>query len=252
MGQDFFLIAVQRGRLGLPPALPLSQANKRRGTAPIEPGKRGAAGGGGGGRRAERRDGRREGGLEGWVQVPLDSRREEIQAARELTSTSLRSSRTTTPHHKTRCVPGNDSIYAPHLTLCIISVRVECAAVYQRVCSFYAPSQDAAGSQQLDSCSSEKSLFLISADPTPALATSAPLRFRSPSPLGPRVFRRTPLNSGGFVSKPRRIPAGIGSERTGRRKRAKGSRILNHTLHAIQPDVQTESCGATQLTFFSH
>lgn len=113
MGQDFFLITVQRGRLGLPPALSLSlsQTNKRRGTAPIEPGKRGAAGGGGGGRRAERRDGRREGGLEGWVQVSLASRREELQAARELASTSLRSSRTTTPHHKTRCVPGNDPIY---------------------------------------------------------------------------------------------------------------------------------------------
>lgn len=83
MGQDFFLITVQRGRLGLPPALSLSQTNKRRGTAPIEPGKRGAAGGGGGGRRAERRDGRREGGLEGWVQVPLASRREELQGAHQ-------------------------------------------------------------------------------------------------------------------------------------------------------------------------
>lgn len=95
-------------------SLSLTQTNKRRGTAPIEPGKRGAAGGGGGERRAERRDGRREGGLEGWVQVPLASRREELQAARELASTSLRSSRTTTPHHKTRCVPGNDPIYILH------------------------------------------------------------------------------------------------------------------------------------------
>lgn len=82
-------------------SLPLSFANKRRGTAPIEPGKRGAAGGGGsggggGGRIAEQRNGRRE-GLEGWVQVPLASKSNVLQAGRQLTSTSLRSSRTMTP-----------------------------------------------------------------------------------------------------------------------------------------------------------
>lgn len=76
--------------------------------------------------------------------------------------------------------------------MCHLRESGMCSSQFQRVCSFYAPSQDAAGSQQLDSCSSEKRLFLISADPTPALATSVPLRFRSPSPLSPRFFRRTP------------------------------------------------------------
>lgn len=38
------------------------------------------------------------------------------------------------------------------------------------------------------------------------------------------------------------IPAGICSKRMGRRKKAKGCRILNHTLRVSQPDVQRESC----------
>lgn len=118
----FPLITVQRGHLSsfssFSLSLPLSFANKRRGTAPIEPGKRGAAGGGGGGggKIAEQRNGRRKGWEgEGWVQVPLASRSEVLQAGRQLTSTSLRSSRTMTQHHKTRCVPGNRLTSTPLL-----------------------------------------------------------------------------------------------------------------------------------------
>lgn len=51
-----------------------------------------------------------EGGLEGWIQTPLAqrvSRREELLLGRELTSTSLRSSRTLTPYHNTTCLPGS-------------------------------------------------------------------------------------------------------------------------------------------------
>lgn len=54
--------------------------------------------------------GREGGGLEGWIQAPLAqrvSRREEIRLGRELTSTSLRSSRTLTPYHNTICLPGS-------------------------------------------------------------------------------------------------------------------------------------------------
>lgn len=73
--------------------------------------------------------------------------------------------------------------------------------------------------------------------------SSAPLSVTS------RSFHRIPHNSSRLVRKPTHIPAGIVSERTGRRKRAKGSRILNHTLHVSQPDVQRESCGVCWHSF---
>lgn len=89
--------------------------------------------------------------------------------------------------------------------------------------------------QQLDRRSAEERLVLVSVDATPGLAATAPLLLHS--------FHRIPHDSSGSGRKPAHIPVGIGSERTGRRKRAKGSRILNHTLHVSQPDVQRESCG---------
>lgn len=79
--------------------------------------------------------------------------------------------------------------------------------------------------------------FINSADPTPALV---PLLFHSGT-TEPRRCHFTKYFWTLACAQAEHIPAGISSERIGRRKRAKGCRILNHTLRVSQPDVQSES-----------
>lgn len=74
---------------------------------------------------------------------------------------------------------------------------------------------------------------------------------RSSIPISPRSFRRTLMNSSlSLFVRSLNTFLQESVQRMGRGKRAKGSRILNHTLYVSQPDVQRESCGTILQTFF--
>lgn len=149
------------------------------------------------------------------------------------------------PHHKTRCVPGNRLTSTPLLTKLHKAQNVsflhlvksdthQTCRWWVNLCTIIGCSWfPAAGLVLL--CGKP---FINSVDPTPALV---PLLFH----LGttePHCRYFTEYFWTPACAQAEHIPAEISSKRMGRGKRAKGCRILNHTLCVSQPDVQRESC----------
>lgn len=194
-------------------------------------------------------------GSEGWLQVPLAPRSQVLQAGRQLTSTSLRSSRTMTPHHRTRCVTCSRLASAPLLTqkheaqiasfqCLLIPTHARRAEEFVRwlvnLCTITGRSWFPAAASVL---LWGQLFYQFSGSHTCVGSSAFPFSHDGAAALS---LHRILLDSG--VCSCARV-LGLNAflqesarRRMERRKRAKGCRILNHTLRVSQPDVQRERC----------